>query len=61
MFLIEDLGMVYPNKESKQKRHLYLVKCPECFKIFRVHKYEDKKNVNLVVLKKELAILICHI
>lgn len=55
MFLIEDLGMVYPNKESKQKRHLYLVKCPECFKIFRVRKYEDKKKCRSCSFKKGVS------
>lgn len=37
--IIKDLGRIYPNDTSKEKKHYYLCKCPKCNNTFRVEKY----------------------
>jgi len=42
--IIEDLGFIFPNEKSKQRRSLLKVKCPICDNVFRVSKYDYNKG-----------------
>lgn len=42
MKIIKDLGMMYPNKNSKTKRHFAIYECPLCFKHFKTKIYNVK-------------------
>lgn len=44
--LVEDLGMLYPKKTSKRKRHYGIYECPTCKKHF-VGVFDNYKKNNL--------------